>query len=523
MKPIDPMRRVSDNRCVSEIALSGSVEAVSAFRRSALIKALRHSKGVWARSVRTRFETRDQDLAARGFTIEIEETPNGRAQVISRTNAFNGILGQNEVTTQLDDDTPFPAPSGVFEFDQPVAQMGSTLGPRAKTTTEKWSVALTYRGALIDAAFHFTTRERWDAQGLRQTTPIAFVRLVDPKGRGGAVLDFARVAVKEAGLFPDLRALENSEESFDEPQEISRALKVRVSPDDLAHETLGQTIDIVANRLIELRPAVLERRDPRGLQQLRVALRRLRVIERLYRPYLTDPTLLGLAKRARRLTRLFGVARDWDVFLTTILPDAAEGAYPPAGFQGLRRRAEAERAEAWDDVINAVLSRGFGRLSIDLLDAGRTRPWLKGADPALRAPVLGFAQTVLDDALANALFVGADIDRQSLIGRHPLRIALKRVRYAAQTFRALFPKEHRKPYMAELSRFQEALGQINDVATAHLLADHAAKGGGDDVIRAAGFLYGVQAPQAILAAEAVDNAWAAFKTKTPFWRLVQEI
>ena len=511
-------RSISHRRPLFELALTGPVESVSAFRRGPIIKALRRDRGRWSRSTVTRYETPDKRLDAQGFTIEVREANKGRAQIIARKSPFEGVIGQNEVRTRLGPNAPFPAETGVLEFDSPVASVRERLDPTTRTTTDQWSVTLGYRGSAVACSFHFLTLEEWDIGGARRATPIAFVRFENATGRDGAVFDLARIAAKEAGLFPDARVLSPAPERFIGAFDIAPAPKVMLDPSDTPDHALSQAIKIAANRVIELRPAIVDRRDVRGLQQMRVALRRLRAIERLYRPYLTDPTLFQLAKKARRFARRMGPARDWDVFVSTMLPMATEDGYASSGFEKLRWSAEALRAEAWDEVIDVVTSRGFSRFAVDLLETGRNSPWRKGADRLLDGPVTSFSEIVLDAALDNAIQVASEVDVRILSTRHPLRIALKKVRYAAQTFRSLYPKERRKPYMSQLSRFQDSLGKINDVATAQLLADFAAKGEGEDVVRAAGFLYGVQAPPAELAASEVDDAWAAFENASPFWR-----
>ena len=50
-----------------------------------------------------------------------------------------------------------------------------------------------------------------------------------------------------------------------------------------------------------------------------------------------------------------------------------------------------------------------------------------------------------------------------------MRIALKKLRYAAEFFEASIGKKRTKPYLAALKELQDALGHLNDVAVAERL------------------------------------------------------
>jgi CHAD domain-containing protein len=252
---------------------------------------------------------------------------------------------------------------------------------------------------------------------------------------------------------------------------------------------------------------------------MRVVLRRLRAIERIYRRYLRSDEIAGLAARAKALANALGPARDWDVFLDETLPAALEADYAPERLRELKARAEMKRAEGWAHAVRVISSPDFARFLIDLLAAGVLQDWRKGAKKKLARPVSEFAPAVLDRVLAKAFRVGEDVKGSTdLAARHPLRIALKKLRYPVQLFRDLYPKSLRKPYMSALSELQDAFGAVNDAVVAQHLADEAAKGGGEGAMRAAGFISGYKAAEAREAAKKIDAAFQAFEKMTPFWR-----
>ena len=70
--------------------------------------------------------------------------------------------------------------------------------------------------------------------------------------------------------------------------------------------------------------------------------------------------------------------------------------------------------------------------------------------------------------------------------RHQLRIALKKLRYAAEFFRSLYGEKEVAQYLKRMSALQDDLGHLNDVATAETLMDKLAGEQADLRTRVAG-------------------------------------
>jgi CHAD domain-containing protein len=99
--------------------------------------------------------------------------------------------------------------------------------------------------------------------------------------------------------------------------------------------------------------------------------------------------------------------------------------------------------------------------------------------------------------------------------RHELRIAVKKLRYAAEFFAPAFEgrkaEKRRKAYLSALERLQEHLGDLNDVAVGReRLAGH------EGADRLAPLLFG-EADERALLVEAVD-AFEDFADARPFWK-----
>jgi len=68
--------------------------------------------------------------------------------------------------------------------------------------------------------------------------------------------------------------------------------------------------------------------------------------------------------------------------------------------------------------------------------------------------------------------------------RHALRIAAKKLRYAAEFFASLFDADRARAYAAALAALQDVLGRGNDAATAARLVDELAAVGDDPALAA---------------------------------------
>jgi CHAD domain-containing protein len=102
--------------------------------------------------------------------------------------------------------------------------------------------------------------------------------------------------------------------------------------------------------------------------------------------------------------------------------------------------------------------------------------------------------------------------------RHRVRIAAKKLRYAAEFFASLYPAKRVARYVGALEGLQDILGALNDAAVVdRLLAEVAASGrpiaaGVDGLVR--GWIAAVA--QHELAR--YRRAWEAFEGAKPFWK-----
>lgn len=501
-----------------EIKIAGAAETLTRLKSSRLLARLGADGGGWERLVSTYYDTHDGDLARSGLALRLREEGGKRIQTIKGTG--NGVIDRPETERWLAPDEIFPAATGEADLDSWIAAWRAALRPVARTTTDRWTTVIKRDGAAIECAFDFGRVEGWDGNGVMRAAALAEAELELVDGPPAALFDTARLFLKKRGTRL------GAETKLDAARRTGAGGLPGLEPEPrlvldrngAAEDVLSAAVMACAERMIAVAPAILEARHPEGVHQMRIALRRFRAVERIFRRPANDRRLYKLARRAREFARILAPARDWDVFLDETLPPLKERGYEPQGFTVLQARAETLRAEAWDAAIEAIGGRDFSAFTLDVLEAGYLRSWRKSASNELRMNVLLFAAAALDDRLAEARAVASSVEEENAAARHPLRIALKKLRYAAQTFRPLYAKTARKPYMAAMSRLQDAFGALNDSVAAETLAEEAARGQGKAAMRAAGFICGYRAAEALTSIAAVDEAWAAFDAMAPFWR-----
>jgi CHAD domain-containing protein len=236
---------------------------------------------------------------------------------------------------------------------------------------------------------------------------------------------------------------------------------------------------IQANRL-----GVIAGRDPEYLHQMRVAVRRLRAVCGLYAKVLPTQALEPLITELKWFARALGPARDADVFVTEIWPPLREALRENSLCQLLDARWAAQRHTTAAKLHHTLGAPRYQRLIHDCgqwlaVDAGRA-----GASQRQHAELRGAAREFAGKALkrrnARLRGYGRSLKQLDDAQLHALRIQVKKLRYATDSFAPLFARKAVQELLARLSHLQNVLGQINDlrVAQQQVMAALAGRRGG---------------------------------------------
>lgn len=212
----------------------------------------------------------------------------------------------------------------------------------------------------------------------------------------------------------------------------------------------------------------LEGNEAEYLHQMRVALRRLRVVLRLAEKILADEQLAILRKDLAVLGGTLGRIREWDVLIADICVMQSE----QSGLQKLLANCRQQRADCYATLLGAAQTRELQGLLL------RFAIWMNGPYWSAAAQVVPemrmFATKRLHQLAKRYARAGLDLHALDTQQLHALRIHAKKLRYSAEFFAALYDTRKVKSYLAALGEVQELLGTINDIAVAHRLLDELA-------------------------------------------------
>lgn len=272
------------------------------------------------------------------------------------------------------------------------------------------------------------------------------------------------------------------------------------------------TLDhFVANRTIFAQKESIE-----SIHQMRVALRRLRAACGLFRPALTGPALTTAAARAKSLAAALSEARDGDVFLDLLA--AGPGATQDAPDLAMLRAAAQRRRDAGYHAAREIIQdAAAARFEEDIrrLIADRTWSVAPGADEAGSAR--DFARNALSRLHKRARRKSRGLAIQTPQARHEARIALKKLRYAAEFFESLLGRQRTaRAFIRALADLQDGLGGFNDLAAANRQIDllHASEG---SLALAAGFVRGWFAHAAVASVDHARESENKLNKLKPFW------
>ena len=216
-----------------------------------------------------------------------------------------------------------------------------------------------------------------------------------------------------------------------------------------------------------LRAAALDWSDPEGVHDMRVASRRLRSAVRDFSPYLRRRQFRRAKDGLKSLAAALGLVRDEDVALMAL--EKLEAEAPPGVTSGVgqfvaKRVRKRDRARA--RLERAMTEKALRELGEDFEDA------LAGGVKSQRKPLEGGAGVVSFRRAGSEVIRAGIAEFRELSPSlysplepeplHRLRIAAKRLRYAAELFAVCWDEDALAPFAREIARIQGSLGELHD-------------------------------------------------------------
>ncbi len=519
-----------------EIELKLTLDAADARRLGRLdpVRARVVGRPRTRRLVSTYFDTPDQRLRAAGLAIRVRRV--GRLRLLcvkGQQTSLGGVLVRREWEGRTTSDVP-----SILEIADPELRLAveraarGPLSPLFTTVMSRTSRELDLGEAkvVMDVDTGVVVTGAADAaagENGRAETAVCELELELREGDPATLFDFARelATVVDLRLSTDTKAARGFR-----LLEGGLPTPVKAAPLDLARgdsveDALARVVQTCLDQALANQLPVLLNDDPEGVHQMRVGLRRLRSALTLFRSVIPDEQRARLADEVRRLTTELGRSRDADVQAAEIVGPVAARMEGDEAFVHLAALLRDEREAGRAAARSAVAAPPFTALVLDLSAWMARREWraqpVSEASAQLFRPITELACALLARRHRKVVRRARRFSDLPIAARHELRKDVKKLRYACEFFRSLYPRRKLQAYVKRLSSLQDALGYLNDVAVAEEYVAHlvavAEREGGHDLQYAAGVVLGWHAHALAVEEPRIERRVAAFLRACPFW------
>ncbi|WP_419167887.1 CHAD domain-containing protein [Candidatus Palauibacter sp.] len=491
-----------------EVKLTGSPAALSV-----AFADLGESRLDRRKLLSTYYDTTAGHLRRRGFALRVRDR-NGRQELTLKQDCGDG-LSRGEWNSRLEAplDEGCPPDLELLPRQAPRAALGLTdpgaLEPTFFTEIERRTKEIGIGDAVVEASLDTGRIVAGDRH-----EPVAELEFELLSGPVTDMLAGVRRIVRDRRLAIGTRskAARGTDLLLGTFPSAVRAARPNLDPSDTIDRALARVGRVTSVQVMGNLAPIMEKSDAEGVHQLRVALRRLRSALLFFKHHLGSRAA-ALDREARRALKRLGAARDLDVFLLETLPPVIEANPDGASLIRLREAAENRRAAAYEDVCRLIGGPRFNCLVLDLLSVAESGGLVVEGRDASLAPT---ATRGLARRHRTLMRSARDFGRLTEAQRHRVRIDLKKLRYACDYSRTLFPGPATSDYLKRLSGLQDDLGHMNDAAVARKVSREVAT---DDREAAAGasLVNDWQARWARSAEPRLRAAWQAFAETRPCW------
>lgn len=508
-----------------EIELKLAVEPADLPALRGALTAMAPGEPVISRTlVTTYFDTPNGALRQAGSVLRVREEE-GRFIQTLKTDDREGtnLLARGEWEDVVADGRPDPeAPQTGPHLPQ---EAKDELRPLFVTEVERASIEIEPQaGTRIEAAVDGGAIR---VAGNGRSEPITEIELELKAGDPAVLYDLAVELLETAPLRIEARS--KSERGYrlaaggeSAPEAVS-AEPVVLDREMTVEDALRRVGRACLVHLLRNEPAALDG-GVEGVHQMRVAMRRLRAMLSALKELLPETERRWVADEIRALTAVLGPARNLDVLATELLPSAREEAPDQPGWDDLAATTQDARAAAHRRVADEIRSPRHAAAMLRLLRWFEARGWRQphesGPDAAL-ATILGeVAPAVLDRRRRAVRRRSRHFRRLSARGRHRVRIAVKKLRYATELLGGLYDGRDARPFVSRLKRVQDELGYANDVRVAYgLVIELGRAATRADAVAEAGAQLLARHQRAVVEDEdGLRRRLRRLKRAEPFWR-----
>ncbi|MBU1777574.1 MAG: CHAD domain-containing protein, partial [Gammaproteobacteria bacterium] len=256
-------------------------------------------------------------------------------------------------------------------------------------------------------------------------------------------------------------------------------------------------------------PGALLKLDEEYLHQVRVGLRRLRVVLSIALSMYPDAELSALREQVAKLCVELGRSREWDVLVTQTLAPICTRLPEHEGLHEVLSVSERARGKQHVGMENSLASQDFQRMLL------RFGAWMHGEHRETSGTTLAqFAVQTLERRSRQVLKHGKGLAGEDAAQLHALRIACKKLRYSTEMFGGMFAHNKAEDYVTALSELQDILGTLNDIAVAHRLLNELDNAARHDTLA---LIRGWMEHDYVERVTEFRKAWKRFIAQKGFW------
>jgi triphosphatase len=518
-EPATEPLRSNAAHAAGEIELKLLVDAgrMAHFNAAPVIAANARNKGTRKHLKSAYYDTPERTLHRNGLSLRVRQSGARFVQTV-KTDAVHDPLRRGEWEARV----PSLAPDLALAMPFIPEKLRSSLAAQPLEVVftadiHRHARMVDLPSGTVEIAFDqgvLTAGDRW--------RPVSEIELELKSGSASTSYEIALRLAEHGVVKPSIRtkSARGFDLAADKPPSARRPRKLRLDPSVTLDGAFATILRSCFLHLLQSLPAAEDGRNPEGVHQLRVALRRLRSALDLMRSVGALSNLDALRSETRWLAQDLSAARDWDVFRIETLPTIAKACPSIAGFDALGRAAAGRQSDAYRKAHGALEDRRCAVFLIGLGSWIETRGWRNDVATEdlgqLAEPAVNFAQRILSEQYAKVLRRGRRFKSLPAEGLHRVRLATKRLRYVSEFLLPLFAdRKSARKFSRRLAGLQEQLGAFNDMAVTASLLDRL--GAEPDGAIAAAAIAGWQARASIGVQPALQGTWRDFTAARVPW------
>jgi triphosphatase len=483
----------------TELKLRVAPEHLAKLKRFPLFKSISAKRATTRKVYSVYYDTPTRDLNRLKMALRLRRVGRKWFQTLKGGGAMQaGLHSRNEWETEVKsnalDFAALKAAGGKLP-----AGLKKKLRPVFVTEFTRTMRIITFEGAQIEACF--------DLGEVKAGKKIHVISELELELKSGTPLKLFRLALALLDDMPlQIEPVNKAEYGYSllDPKTLA-VVKAKFPPLDVRMNTAEAFEALIWSCLQHLQanvPGAVSKLDDEYLHQVRVALRRLKVILGMVTETCRDKELATLREDVGDLCTKLGRAREWDVFIA-YLP----GVKGITLSNGVLQSSERQRHACQEVVQQALQSGRFQRLLLRLGAWMNSKPLEKHRQPLPR-----FASTILKRRGDEVCRMGRKLEQKNDPARmHKLRIACKKLRYSAESLATLYDRKLAGNYLAALVKLQDVLGTMNDITIAQHLLDELERDNLTEIRELFARDYLKLRPK-------FKRTWKAFKSQAEFWR-----